>query len=253
MFESFNVKGIYVATDAVLSLLASEENDITTGICLHTTEGVTHAVPVDKGYLIPHAVQCLDIGGKDLTNYFMKILTERSYSITDKNVLNDMKKKLCYVPIDFEEEIKKSSYSSTLEKKYELPDGNVITIDTERFRCPEVLFKPSLIGLAQEGVHNILFESIKKCDTNLHKNLYSNIILSGDNSDFPGINERIVKEITSLAPRDMKIKLIAPPDRKISSWKGGLNLSSNSKFEQMWITRQEYDEIGPSIVHRKCF
>merc|ERR1739841_444836 len=146
-----------------------------------------------------------------------------------------------------------SEQSSDLEKNYELPDGNVVTIGNERFRCPEVLFKPSFIGLEQEGVHVLTFNSIMKCDVDIRKDLYNNIVLSGGTSMFPGIAERITKEITALAPSTMKIKVVAPPERKYSVWIGGSILASLSTFQQMWISKSEYDEAGPSIVHRKCF
>ena len=68
-----------------------------------------------------------------------------------------------------------------------------------------------------------------------------------------GIADRMQKEITALAPSTMKIKIIAPPERKYSVWIGGSILASLSTFQQMWISKQEYDESGPSIVHRKCF
>merc|ERR1719206_898823 len=78
-------------------------------------------------------------------------------------------------------------------------------------------------------------------------------ILSGGTTMYPGIADRMQKEITALAPSTIKIKIIAPPERKYSVWIGGSILASLSTFQQMWISKQEYDECGPSIVHRKCF
>jgi len=137
-------------------------------------------------------------------------------------------------------------------KNYELPDGQVITIGNERFRCPEVMFKPNFIGLEQEGVHKLTFQSIMKCDVDIRKDLYGNIVMSGGSTMFNGVAERMQKEVAALAPDSMTIKIIAPPERKYSVWIGGSILSSLSTFEEMWITKNEYDEAGPSIVHRKC-
>ncbi|KAG5277313.1 hypothetical protein AALO_G00116090 [Alosa alosa] len=137
--------------------------------------------------------------------------------------------------------------SSPLEKSHELPDGQVITIGNERFRCPEALFQPSFLGLESCGIHETTSNSI------IRKDLYANTVLSGGTTMNPGIADRMQKEITSLAPSTMKIKIITTPERKYSVWIGGSILASLSTFQQMWISKQEYDESGPSIVHSKCF
>ena len=92
-----------------------------------------------------------------------------------------------------------------------------------------------------------------RCDVDLRKDLYANVVLSGGTTMFLGIGERMTKELTALAPSTMKIKVVAPPERKYSVWIGGSILSSLSTFQQMWISKGEYDESGPTIVHRKCF
>ena len=92
-----------------------------------------------------------------------------------------------------------------------------------------------------------------RCDVDIRKDLYANVVLSGGTTMFQGIGERMTKELTALAPSTMKIKVVAPPERKYSVWIGGSILSSLSTFQQMWISKGEYDESGPIIVHRKCF
>jgi actin beta/gamma 1 len=137
--------------------------------------------------------------------------------------------------------------------KKKLPDGQVITIGNELFRCPEALFQPdAVLGMETAGIHETIYNTIMKCDIDIRKNLFANIVLSGGTTMFPGIADRMQNEIAELAPSKTKIRVVAPPERNYSAWLGGSLIASMAEFQSMWISKQEYAESGPSIVHEKC-
>ncbi|KAK2095332.1 hypothetical protein P7K49_026748 [Saguinus oedipus] len=142
--------------------------------------------------------------------------------------------------------------SSSLENSYEMLDSQVITIGNEQFRCPEALFQLSFLDMASCGIHETTFNSIMKCDVDICEDLYANTLLSDVTTMYPGIADRMQKEITALASSTKKIKIIALPEHKYSVWIGGSILASLSTFWQMWISKQEYAESVPSIVRCKC-
>ena len=253
MFEVFNVPCLYVSVQAVLALYASGR---TSGVVLDSGDGVSHTVPIFEGYAIPHAVQRIYLAGRDLTEYLQQLLKQKGYPFTtpaELEVVRDIKETFCYVVGDFDAAIKEAGESHSCEKNYELPDGRKILIGKERFECAEILFQPQKAGHDLEGVHNYCYDSVMKCDNDVRRDLFANIILSGGSTLFEGMAERMWTEVHNLSPTNNRIKVMAPPERKYSVWLGGSILASLSTFQTMWITKMEYDESGPSIIHRKCF
>ena len=252
MFETFKVPALYVATAPVLSLYESGRS---TGIVLDFGYGFGQIVPIHEGRVLSHAIHRFELTGSDLTNYLVELLTERGYAfptLPEREIVTNIKETLCYVALDFDSEMEKGSQSTELERYYELPDGRVITIGLGRFRCPEILFTPSLKGLNSEGIHLAAFDSIMKCDVGIRKDLYANIVLSGGTTLFPGIGTRLNREMDSLAPRSMAVEIVAPSQRRYSAWSGGSRLAASDDFEERWVTKEEYANNGYSIVHSKC-
>jgi actin beta/gamma 1 len=250
MFETFNVPGLYIANQAVLSIY---NEGMFTGIVADSGDGATHIVPIFDGYSLPHAVKRLNLTGKDLTEYIVKLLKEKDqiYSSYDiKDCIIEIKEKSCYVALDFEKELK-----SIEDFNYVLPDGSHVIVRDQRIIVPEALFKPSMIGKEGNGLGQTCYDSIQKCDIDIRKILYNCVVLSGGNSMFNGLPERLTKEIKALAPESMKeeVRIIASPERKFATWIGGSIISSISTFKSQWITKIEYEESGDTIVHRKCF
>ena len=258
MFETFNIPAMYMTIPHVLSLYLSGK---TTGNVIDSGDSVTHTVPIIDGYALPHAITKTNLAGRDLTHYLIRILKQSCYnfnSSVEQEIVKDIKEKLCYVAHDFKIELEDACTVPSLESNYELPDGNVINIGFERFKCPEVLFQPSLLDnefkdlTYSKAIHEIVYDSIIKCDQDIRKDLYANIILSGGNTMFPGISDRMKKELMLLSHSTEKINVIAPSERQYAAWKGGSILASLSTFQQMCISIKEYDEVGPRIIHKKC-
>lgn len=133
MFETFNLPAMFMANQGILSMYAS---GFVTGIVMNSGDGVSYTYPVYDGYVIPHGILNMNFAGGDLTDYLMKILKNSGHNFsmtTEREIVRDIKEKLCYVALDFEKEISgKEASSSSLKKSYKLPDGKMVTIGNER-------------------------------------------------------------------------------------------------------------------------
>jgi actin beta/gamma 1 len=252
MFETFNVPALYVGMQAVLSLYASGR---TTGCVIDIGDGVAHIVPIYEGFALSHAIARIDLAGRDITNYLQRLLRQKGYSFTtsaEKEIVRDIKEKLCYVALDPEKELMLAKKVAGMEKTYILPDGETITVGVERFLAPECFFNPGVLGKELEPLDDVVVNSIKACDVDLRRDLYGNIVMSGGSTMFPGLKERLQKEIKEQIPESVDVKIVAPPERMYSVWIGGSILASLKTFQKMWVTRREYKDLGPQVIHR-CF
>jgi actin-related protein len=248
MFEIFDVPAMYIGVQPVLGLYASGR---TVGVVLESGDGVTHSVPIYGGHAIPYAIQKLEIAGRDLSDYLYNMLTEQGHSIADRQTVVDIKEKCSYVTSNFEEQM--GNPHGGVNTSYELPNGQVINLGKERFRCAEPLFQPLLLGLESPGIAEMVHKSITNCDVETHSSFYENVVLSGGNTKIFGITERLHQGLLHLAPPNRKVKVIAPPDRAVSAWLGASILGCLPSFSTIWISKEEYDESGSSVIHRMCF
>ncbi|XP_033101181.1 actin-related protein 2 isoform X1 [Anneissia japonica] len=256
MFEEYQFAGLYVAIQAVLTLYAQ---GLLTGVVIDSGDGVTHICPVYEGFALPHLTRRLDIAGRDITKYLIKLLLLQGYAFNhsaDFETVRIMKEQLCYVGYNIEQEQKLARETTVLVENYTLPDGRVIKVGGQRFEAPEALFQPHLINIEGVGISELLFNTIQAADIDTRSEFYKHIVLSGGSTMYPGLPSRLEREIKQLYLERVlkgdttklakfKIKIEDPPRRKHMVFLGGAVLADIMKDKQdFWITREEYQEKG---------
>jgi len=253
LFEQFDVPAVHVAVSGALSLYATGSRS---GTVLESGDGTSHVVPIFDDYVVPHAVQRLDMGGRDLTAHLARLLREeRGYRLapaTERRAASEVKERLCYVAESFQAELEASAEDPAQERSYELPDGSaVIAAGSERFRCPEALFQPGLLGRESRGVHEMAFQAITACDVDVQRALSSNVVLSGGSALFQGMRERMLRELAALLPPTAPLRVSLPPEPRHAAFVGGSILASLGDFRRTWISKQDYEEFGTSVINAK--
>ncbi len=255
LFDNLGVESLYITNNSTLALYA---NGKTTGTVVDIGYQTTSFVPIYEGFVLNHAVTKVDTGGKDLTDYFAYIIGQRSDNDKftnegQKSMINELKEKICEVAEDYDSQIKKCLDQKILEE-YNLPDGSKVHIGPEKYQCPELLFQPQFFQKDHYGLHEQTFKSIKRCDEDIEKDLFQNVILCGGSSLFLKIRKKFEKELQSLAPTGKTVKVIAPPERKFSAWLGGAILSSMTNFKNtMFVSKKEWMENGQNVIYDKFF
>jgi len=254
MFESFGIPAFYLANQGVLALYSM---GLVSGLCLNSGFYTTQAIPVYEGHPIPYATKQLDVGGDHVTNNLGRMLQGNSgftfNTSSERLVLNSMKQAVCYVSLDPNKEEERFK-ESDLNAAFTLPDGQVITVGSERSMATEVLFDPQILGLQQPGTAELIPDCLNSMDADLYNAVSGNILVTGGNTKLKGYSERLENEL-SLIYKNKKddIKLKYSEDRILSTWIGGSVLSSIPVFRDQWITMDTYAEHGSKIVHRLCF
>jgi len=209
MFEKYGFKGCYIAIQAVLVLYAQ---GLLTGVVVDSGDGVTHIVPVYEGFALPHLTKRLDVAGRDVTKYLIKLLQLRGYYFNrtaDFETVRQIKEKLCYVGYDLRQEQKLALETTILVEPYELPDGRVIKVGAERFEAAEALFEPNRIDVDAKGMAEMLYDTIQAADIDTRAEFYNHIVLSGVAActlDFPlAWRRRSVPSTWSAPSRERRI------------------------------------------------
>jgi len=270
MFEKYGFQGVYIAIQAVLVLYAQ---GLLTGVVVDSGDGVTHIIPVFDGFALPHLTKRLDIAGRDITRYLIKLLLLRGYAFNrtaDFDTVRQIKEKLCYVGYDMDLEKRLALETTVLVEPYTLPDGRVIRVGAERFEAPEVLFNPSYLGVEAKGIAEQLFNTIQAADIDTRAEFYQHIVLSGGSSMYPGLPSRLEKDLKELyiervlkgkaellkggnKSGKFKLRIEDPPRRKHMVFLGGAYLADVMRNKQeFWISKKEYNEKGVKCLE-KCF
>ena len=244
MFETFSIHSICLILQANLALYAT---GLTTGCVVDIGDGITKVVPISEGYVITPAIRILDLAGQDITIFLQKILREAGYRLnspSEKRILLNIKEDLCYVAQNFEQEKELFYSSSDMKKSLKIEDGTEIQLLSEQIIAPECLFKPYLIGKEIMSLPETIVEAISQCDLNLRKELFNNIVLSGGTTNFPGLKQRLKKEIIDIITEKMEVNVFAPQLRELSTWIGGSIFGTIRSFNDLIITKQQFLKNG---------
>jgi len=262
LMEKLEVPAMFIANKSVMSLYGGGNM---TGISVDSGHDTTYIVPSYQGNALQDATLVLKIGGKQVTEHLMNLLMNGKYSFPDDNFLLWRKKKKTKFTVSSRKEIIRelkeqycqvtSSYTKAWEdpafpeNSIRLPDGNMIVMGKESFVAPEIMFQPSLASKKSCGLSQLIYYSVLKCDEKIRSELLSNITLSGGNTKFPGFEKRLYQELSGLFDEKTNIKVKALPNRELLGWVGGARLSNLSSFQRFWLTKADYQENGPVLMH----
>ncbi|KAH3756240.1 actin 2 [Pelomyxa schiedti] len=241
MFESLDVPALFMASQPTLALYSTGRLN---GLVLDCGYQLSEAVPIFEGFPLRHNIQRLEFGGFDIDNLFLHYMPTPRY-LTKATVI---KERYGYIASN-------PATEHADAHNYELPDGSMVHIGQQSFEFPEALFSPILAGLGSPGIHEITHTSIQQCDADLRPELLSNIVLAGGTAKFRGLASRLQEEISALATtrRRVSVRMATTPDNddcSLAAWVGGSIMGSLPSLPEMWMSKEDYDERGPALVHR---
>lgn len=232
----------------------------------------THITPVINGVPVSANTKRIDVGGKLLTNHLKELISFRYYDMMEEtHLINQIKESCCFVSLDFTRDMERAR-SGALSKRYVLPDfskdtpGFVVTEETESaldgteqlltlryelFSVPELLFRPSDVGLQQAGVAESVMQSLAGLPDAVQALLLENIVLIGGSVRFPGFQQRFTDELRMLAPDEFEVCVTVPPDPVTFACACGANMARDKQgIEAKVVTRTQYATLGKKATQR---
>lgn len=255
LFEALTVPACHMASTALLALCST---GAFSGLAVEAGAGVCHATPIYAGHSWQKATFRLNVAGSSLSRYFRDLLMATSPDLQPqalpRKTVTHLKKRCCYVSLDFQGDI--CNPARHRRACFCLSNGCCVHLGSERFRCPEPLFQPSLLDHPEPGLPTLAFQALQKIPIKLRARLANTVVLAGGSTLFPGFVERMNLELEALCQRlghpALKLCLVAQPGRGTAVWTGGSMMASLQSFQCRWMTRAMYEEYGPFLV-RKVF
>ncbi|NXJ14746.1 ACTL9 protein, partial [Odontophorus gujanensis] len=248
-FEVLGTPGLFVAPQSVLSVYTHGK---ISALVLDMGHAATRAVPVLEGRSIAYSSKQTDVAGRCLTWYLSTLLEDMGHTLSEgmSHVVEDIKRTCCYVTTDFQSLPPPGSHTTDIF----LPDGMTLTLSKELFQCPEVLFNPPPNwGDSFVSIQETVQKSLAQLPKEIMPTVCANILLCGGSSLFKGLEKRLCHELQSHLPSGTMVEVVGSALRRHAAWTGGSILASLHNFQSCWIRQDEYYEVGPCIVHQKCF
>ncbi|XP_027131625.1 actin-related protein 6 isoform X3 [Larimichthys crocea] len=224
--------------------------------CLVVDSGFsfTHIAPYCRSRKMKEGIRRINVGGKLLTNHLKEIISYRQLHVMDETMKGEENSVMRdYVLPDFSSIKKgfcKPREDMVFSGKYKTGE-QILRLVNERFAVPEMLFHPADIGIQEMGIPEAIVDSIQSLPEDMQPHFYQNIVLTGGNTLFPGFRERLEAELRSLAPAHLPVSVLLPSNPICYPWEGGKLLAHSPDYDEIVVTREDYEENGHCICEEK--